>query len=121
MNHDRTSGVRVPPYLLTGGRTSPSVALALESRVQRLTTNAQSAGGPRANLPELEAILAACRLPTPLVEIAGRTRLPLQVARILIGDLVDAGLVAVEPTSTASERPDIQLLERVLNGLRESG
>lgn len=120
MRRDVRRPVRVPPYLLTAGRTSGSVELALDTQVQRVAMvpkpkNLGAAG------PELTVILRECRLPTPVVEIAGRTNLPVQVARILIGDLLDRGLVAVQSGRDTDERPDIQLLERVLSGLREAG
>ncbi len=117
---DASASIRVPPYLLTEGRTSPTVVLALESRVQRVVGGSLSSLAGTA-MPEKAAILAACRMPTPVVEVAGRTRLPIQVTRILIGDLIDEGLVTVETGSTnINDRPDIQLLERVLSGLREN-
>ncbi len=72
-------------------------------------------------MPEKAAILAACRMPIPVVEVAGRTRLAIQVTRILIGDLIEDGLLAVETgTGSINDRPDIQLLERVLSGLRDA-
>ena len=43
----------------------------------------------------------------------------LQVARILVGDLVNDGLVTTSTAPTQStERPDLNLLERVLDGLQ---
>ncbi len=120
MNPHNVPSIRVPPYLITEGRTTPDIVLALESRVQRLVGGSLGAMAGTA-MPEKAAILAACRLPTPVAEIAGRTRLPIQVTRILISDLIDEGLMAVETGgASANDRPDIQLLERVLSGLREN-
>ena len=50
-------------------------------------------------------------------EISARLRLPLGVARVVLGDLVDEGFVA-QNTRSATGRPDLRLLERVLDGLQ---
>jgi hypothetical protein len=39
--------------------------------------------------------------------------------RVLVGDLADQGLVDLyQPQHASGDRPDVALLERVLNGLR---
>jgi DNA-binding IclR family transcriptional regulator len=53
-----------------------------------------------------------------VAELAALLDLPLGVARVLVGDLADEGLVSVHRPVTAGVRPDPGLLERVLDGLR---
>jgi hypothetical protein len=64
-------------------------------------------------------VVQLCRLPQSLAEIAARLSVPIGVARVLVSDLVDAGLVTVRSTltegSSRTQRRD--LLERVLDGL----
>lgn len=108
--------LRVRPYLLTGGRTSSDVELKLESLIE--TTEAGAAALSELNL-ESESIVKLCQEAIPLTELAARLELPLQVARVLTGDLITEGLLNVRTaTEFASERPDLDLLERVLDGLQ---
>ena len=40
------------------------------------------------------------------------------VARVLVGDLAGEGLIAVHRPNHVGDRPDLRLLERVLDGLQ---
>jgi hypothetical protein len=54
-----------------------------------------------------------------LAEISARLKIHLQVARVLVGDLVQAEQVAIHTASKDNDRrPDLQLLEKVLDGLQ---
>lgn len=72
--------------------------------------------------PEQQTVLLACRDLLSLAEISARLEVPLGVARVLVGDMADIGLIrlhrpiAVAPTG---ERQAVALLERVLDGLRK--
>lgn len=105
----------VRPYTLTGGRTGADAAdLALET----LVTRARRAGLDRAALAwEKADIVRRCERPQSIAELAAHLGVPLGVARVLVADLRDAGWVDVSATST-DERPDLDLMERVLDGLR---
>ena len=63
----------------------------------------------------LAAILAACRQPISVAEVAARIDVPLGVAQILVGDLADAGLVRVHE-ATPSATP--ALLLRMIDAVR---
>lgn len=114
---DRTasSALRVRPYLLTGGRTKSDVDLPLEAQVR----SASSDGNVNAKNPEHQAIINLCESPHSVAEISAHLDMHLQVARILVGDLVTDGLVVINTASAQStDRPDLHLLERVLDGLQ---
>jgi hypothetical protein len=53
-----------------------------------------------------------------IAEISARLDLPLGVARVLVGDMAESGLVQVHRPAQVGDRPDLALLERVLYGLR---
>jgi hypothetical protein len=53
-----------------------------------------------------------------VAEISAVLRMPLGVARILIADMAVEGLVRIQQLDHAEGHPDVQLLERVLSGLR---
>jgi Protein of unknown function (DUF742) len=115
-SYRETSKLKVRPYLLTGGRTRSEIELALETPL--VATEAGTAERRHLTLERLW-IVDACQEPIPVVELAARLGLPLQVIRVLVGDLVQEGLMEAQsgPRST-SERPDLALLERVLDGLQ---
>jgi hypothetical protein len=103
----------VRPYVRTGGRTRPRLELALETLV---------ATQPKAipyQLPHDEAaVLEICRQQSrSIAEVAALHRVPIGVAKILVADLAEAGLVTVHQSFAASG-PDLALMERVLGGLR---
>ena len=70
-------------------------------------------------VPENKAIAAMCMAPLSVAEISAHLKVPLGVVRVLVGDMAAQGLLATnQPQVTSNDRPDIKLLERVLNGLQ---
>jgi hypothetical protein len=56
----------------------------------------------------------------PIAELSAHLRLPIGVVRVVVGDLVDEGLLRANTGAASIDggRPDITILERVLDGLR---
>lgn len=107
-------GLRVRPYALTGGRTRPTTELPIEALVTAVSPH----GAVTHRLaPEKRRILFLAREPVSVAEISAHLPAPLGVARILVGDLLIAGLLDLTAAATPTSRPDVQLLERVLHGL----
>ena len=107
--------LRVRPYTVTGGRTSASVQLEIETMIKRVDGRAVDGG----LVPESRSIVDLCHQPLSIAEISAHLHLPLQVVKVLTGDLMTAGLVASHnPTAQPNGRPDLALLERVLEGLQ---
>lgn len=112
-----SAALRVRPYLLTGGRTRSVIDLPLEAQVR--TTDEGDRRGVDSHAPEQRAIIELCLQAHSVAEISALLDMHLQVARILVGDLVNDGLVATSTANPQSnERPDLRLLERVLDGLQ---
>lgn len=109
----------VRPYAMTGGRTRPRYQLAIEALVHTTADSAQLQG----QLPEHQRICRLCHEIKSVAEISALLSIPLGVARILVADLAEAGLVAIHQPgggdSGADGQPDVTLLERVLSGLRK--
>lgn len=106
----------VRPYAVTGGRTKPRYQLQIEAMV------AASHYEPRdlsILSPECQAILGFCRDWRSVAEISAVLRMPLGVARVLVADMAVEGLVRVHQTDYLEGRPNLNLLERVLSGLRK--
>lgn len=106
----------VRPYAVTGGRTKPRYDLPIEALIS-------AAPYPRRDIttltPEFKAIIDLCRNWRSVAEVSALLRLPLGVARVLIADMAHEGLVRVHQSPFAEGQPDLQLLERVLVGLRK--
>ncbi|MFI9275398.1 DUF742 domain-containing protein [Kitasatospora sp. NPDC052896] len=108
----------VRPYAMTGGRTRPRYQLAIEALISTTAT----ANRPTGLLPEHQRIVQLCREVKSVAEISALAGVPLGVARILVADLAEAGLVAIHQPAAGGESggtPDVTLLERVLSGLRK--
>jgi Protein of unknown function (DUF742) len=106
---------------MTGGRTRPTSDLAVEAQV----TAAPISDSQRSSLTsEQRTIIELCEHPISVAEIAALSRLPLGVARVIIADLREDGLVvtglglASDSHGATGSSTDVSLLERVLHGLR---
>jgi hypothetical protein len=102
------------PYLLTSGRSQPvDETIEIEAQVLTRYTGGESAGGLHF---ELRDIVALCRQPTSVAEVAARLGLHIGVARVLVADLVAQGHVTlVRPDTTLNTNLD--MIERVIRGL----
>lgn len=111
---DSGDGLRVRPYAITGGRTRARADIELEAIVYRTPLGEQSVGTLSL---ERGQILRLLKSPLSTAEISAHLHFPLGVTRVVLGDLIDEGFVAVNSRSS-NGRPDLRLLERVLDGLQ---
>jgi hypothetical protein len=105
---------RIRPFVLTSGRVAGT-----ETYIG-LDTQVSTRGGRRPVdlTPELVSILSLCTEPISVAEVSALVPLHFGVARVLITDLLAAGLVDVFTTDEAlAEDPDVIL--RVIRGLRQ--
>jgi hypothetical protein len=109
----KASGLR--PYLLTGGRARPLDA-DLEIEAQVLTTPIGQADAGRLTFERRDIVLL-CRRPIAIAEVAARLGLHLGVARVLAGDLIALGYLAVRRPDNGLHN-DAQIIERVIRGLQ---
>lgn len=111
----RETSSLVRPYAVTGGRTKPRYDLPIEALIS-------VAPYPRQDMttltPEYKAIIDLCRNWRSVAEVSALLRLPLGVARVLIADMAHEGLLRLHQSPFTEGQPDLQLLERVLSGLR---
>jgi len=104
------------PYAMIGGRARTGAHAHLEIEALVATT-AQAVRPLVALTPEQQAVVRAGRGVVSIAEIASLLDVPLTVARILVGDMADEGLVVVHRRTDPLDRPDPDLLRRVLHGL----
>jgi hypothetical protein len=105
--HRPESHALVRPYAWTGGRTKGIRHLAIEALV--LATGVRPSW-------EHRPIADLCATARSVAEISALLSLPLGVARVLIGDLAEQGVVVVD--RKVGMAPDLAMLDRVLHGLR---
>lgn len=109
--------LRVRPYAMTGGRTRSNHELPIEAMVKSTLRGLSLAS--RLTL-ERKRIVTMCTVPLAIAEISAHLHIPLGVARVLVGDMTGEGLLETNqaPLTRGDNRPDVKLLERVLDGLQ---
>jgi len=112
---DADAGPVVRPYTVTRGRARPAAgSFDLVAYVVAVNRPGPRAAGLQ---PEHRAILQTALEPASVAEIASDLDLAIGVVRVLLGDLLQDGLIAMYDPPGPDMLTDDQLLA-VLNGLR---
>ncbi|WP_338602945.1 DUF742 domain-containing protein [Saccharopolyspora sp. SCSIO 74807] len=102
-------------YTWTGGRTRSNYELQMET----LVSTSESYRSGAAGRMEHESIAELCRHPRSVAEVGAMLSVPIGVARVLLADMAELGMITVHQTVTESgSAPHMMLMERVLSGLR---
>ncbi|MEV5541740.1 DUF742 domain-containing protein [Saccharopolyspora shandongensis] len=102
-------------YTWTGGRTRSNHKLELETLV---STGEMYQPGAAVRL-EHQSIAELCQHPRSVAEVGALLSVPIGVARVLLADMAELGLITVHQTvSESGSAPHMVLMERVLSGLR---
>ncbi|EID54968.1 DUF742 domain-containing protein [Saccharomonospora xinjiangensis] len=106
----------IRPYVITGGRAHPSR--------NTLRPETLLVANPESQLPmsasrEKRSLVELCRGVLSVAEAAAHLRLPVSVVVVLASDLIDTGHLVVRSSPQRLVIPEIELLEKVLNGLRK--
>jgi len=109
------AGRLVRPFALTGGRTRPSRAdFTLITTVTAVDPPPTWGTRPQ---PEHQRILRRCAEPVAVAELAALLDLPVSVVVIMLCDLLEAGRITARPPHPVSCNPDLDLLQKVRDGL----
>ena len=106
----------VRPYVMTAGRAHPSRNTI---RPETLLVVDPDMAPPVSASRQQRDLLDMCRGVLSLVEASAHLHLPVSLVVVLASDLVDTGHLAIRSTLPKFARPDHDLLEKVLNGLRK--
>jgi hypothetical protein len=113
---DEDAGPVVRPYAMTRGRTRPTTGefdlISVVATARPVTSTDIGLG------PEHLAIVGMCRRPLTVADLASHLDLPVGIVRVLLGDLLDKGLILVREPQSATQLPDEGLFRAVLHGLR---
>lgn len=115
-NHIPTPRTLVRPYVLTRGRTQSRRHLAIEALV---STRAGAHWNVARLTGEFRSVRSLCHHPRSVAEVAATLSVPLGVARVLLDDMAEQGLITIHDSRVSADgRPAMALMERVLHGLR---
>ncbi|HEX2772957.1 MAG TPA: DUF742 domain-containing protein [Micromonosporaceae bacterium] len=112
---DADAGPVVRPYTMTGGRVRPEagafdlVAFVVAGAPPSATDHMQ---------PEHRSILLRAQKPVSVAELAAHLDLALGVVRVLLGDLLAAGLIDMHEPPASPRFPHDDMLKAVVHGLR---
>lgn len=111
------AGRHVRPYAITGGRTSHSQhSFAL---ITLVVTRTPHEVNHEPLEPESAEILDLCRdRAVAVAEIAAHLDLPVSVVKVLCGDLLNATKILVQAPPSESDKPSVELIERVMDAIR---
>lgn len=113
---DEDAGPVVRPFAVARGRTRQRGGdLDL---IAMLVTAEVPMPVPELLGPEDERILERCLAPQSVADLVADLALPVGVVRVLLGDLLERGLVEVLTPVVRPGRPDVSILREVINGLR---
>ncbi|MFG2105610.1 DUF742 domain-containing protein [Micromonospora chersina] len=113
--YDEDAGPVARPYTVTRGRlTSDHGQLDLIS----LVVSRRAAPAAAQLFPDQARIIERCHRPLSVAEVAAGLELPLGTVRVLLGDLLEAGLIETHEPPSLSGAPSRELLQALLDGLR---
>lgn len=100
------------PFVLVGGRTSSSHSeLRWETMVEAVPERSDATG-----TSEQQALVQLASQPISIAELSAALHLPTQVVAIIVGDLLDAGVVRVHVTDPVEV--EISALQRMIARVR---
>ena len=116
-SRDDDPGPLVRPFAVTRGRAGKHIhRLDLLTMVMAARTEADITGLDR----EYREILRLCQHQAlSVAEIAAHMDLLLVAVKVLVSDLIESGHLIYRPPRSAAGRPDIKLLQAVLDGVRK--
>ncbi|WP_067721769.1 DUF742 domain-containing protein [Nocardia yamanashiensis] len=114
--YEDEAGPLVRLYAVTRGRGR---AQRPDLDLTTLVVDAGFASALKRPEPEYAALLRLCRGPLSVAEVAAHMGLPLTLTRVLVGDLIDDGLLVFRSPPPATDHAfDTGLLYAVLEGIR---
>ncbi|HEX4814828.1 MAG TPA: DUF742 domain-containing protein [Nonomuraea sp.] len=114
---DEEAGPVVRPYAVARGRTRPASS-ALDLLASVVSTGSPAPPGAELSAQHRRVISSVTGRPRPVAEVASEVGLPVGVVRVLLGDLLEHGLISVRAQRDKASTPTESLLREVINGLR---
>lgn len=103
----------IRPFLVTSGRTTSAVETKLETLVQRV----EGADGSMLRF-ETARIFEMSVNSISIAELSAHLGMPSGVVRVAVGDLIESGQLRAHRTVTNESTNDIELISRLMAGVR---
>ncbi|MGW1891468.1 DUF742 domain-containing protein [Streptomyces sp. NPDC002004] len=116
--YEDETGPLVRPYTVTRGRTRPATEHGIDL-LSRVTALEPTGAEPPLDHARSALLAVVRREPREVAELAADRDLPVTVVRVLLADLVDAGLVRISAPKTRTAHDDPALLREIVDRLRE--
>ncbi|MFD4588197.1 DUF742 domain-containing protein [Streptomyces sp. NPDC058434] len=116
--YEDETGSMVRPYTVTRGRTRPAAEHHIDLMSQVIAVEWDKPE-PRLDHARSALLDLVRRAPRPVAEVAADADMPLTVVRVLLVDLVEAGLVRVSEPPARRGTHDPSLLREIADRLRE--
>lgn len=113
---DDSAGPLVRPYVMTSGRLEP-----VRGTFDLITLVESTVRAPAVEIglgPEHLAIVRICQSTMSVAELTAHLDLPTGTVRVLLGDLLDKGLVTVQEPQPEIDMQDLRMYQAVIDGLR---
>lgn len=108
-----SGGDLIRPFMATAGRTTSRIeGLKLETLVQRVGSNAEVRF-------ESAKVYKLCELPISIAELSAHLRIPSGSVKVIVGDLISSGDLKAHRTVDGSSSDDVQLITRLISGVRK--
>lgn len=103
----------VRPFLVTTGRTEASVeGLQFETLLHATDEDASKLRFEPARVHRL------CTEAIAIAEISAELAMPIGSVKVIVGDLIDSGHLELHQTIDATHTEDIELISRLIDGVR---
>jgi hypothetical protein len=113
---DEEAGPVVRHYAIAHGRTRPTRG---DFDLVTLVVATRSVSSADISMqPEHADIIRLCQEPLSVAELGARLDRPVGTVRVLLGDLLDRGLIRTRSPAPASSLPTERVFKAVLDGLR---
>ncbi|MEU5876802.1 DUF742 domain-containing protein [Spirillospora sp. NPDC047279] len=113
---DDQAGPMVRPYVMTSGRIEPTRGKF--DLITLVVALAPETAGEVGLGPEHMAITRLCQQVMSVAELTSHLDLPVATVRVLLGDLLDKGLITLQEPEPEADMHDIRLYKAVIDGLR---
>jgi hypothetical protein len=102
----------IRPFVMTGGRTRPTLELRLETQLVTIQDPSTAA-----HSDEHHAVLTLCLTPQSLAEVSAKLGLALGVTKVIVADLLTGRMLKADNAGAGSGTGDREVLSRVLERL----
>ena len=100
------------PFIVAAGKTTPAAHVAIEMLVETTSLT-------KLVRFEKRKILDRATKPISVAELSSHLKMPIGTTMVVVGELLDEGLLHAHETAGQSELSDINIMTRIIQRVRE--